>query len=276
MKSAPSSLAAGKLAAAQFGATDVLWFKEYDRKNAPPKVCEPATAANGIAIDRHGNLWIPNGQANTTTEYGPDCGNPKRTIVDTTGEPADVAFDKNDDVYILNLNGRNGPPAVNVYDARGTQIGTLSDPSFAVLFGVRSDSHANIFVSNLTSTNVGNVVEFKGGKMPGKQLPAVQLGLPGAPTIDSSGNLVIADWLRMTIDVFAPPYDKAPRTFTLMGQSIWCPLGAYEKRLFCGDAQNGAIDVYEYPGGKYLYSYTAGLSANNLVTGVAPNPPERY
>ncbi len=275
MKSPPPGTVA-KLAAAQFGAAEVLWFKELDRNNAPPENCEPATAANGIGIDRDGNLWIPNGQGDTTTEYAPNCGAAKLTIADATGEPADVAFDKSGHVYILNLNDKNGPATVNVYDYSGKHLRTLADPSFDVLFGVRSDTNGNVFVSNLTSANVGNVVEFKGGKMPGTQLKGPQLGLPGAPALDTAGNLIIADWLNMTIDVFPPPYKSSPKTFTLMGQSIWCPLGRDERRLFCGDAQNGAIDVYDYPSGKYLYSYTSGLSANNLVTGVAPYPTAPY
>ncbi len=272
MKAAPA-FAATRTAVAQFGASNVLWFWEYDRQNHPPTVCEPASSTNGIRIDTSGNLWVPDGRANTTTEYAPNCGAAKLTINDATGEPADVGFDNKNHVYILNINNHNGPPTVGVYTAAGKRIGTLGDPSFNSLFGVGADARGNVFVSNLTTGNVGNVVEFAGGKMPGKQLSGVSLGLPGAPAFDSSNNLIISDWLRMTIDVFAPPYKNAPTTSTLQGQSIWCPLDHGGKHIFCGDAQNGSIDVYGYPGGAYLYSFTAGLSANNLVTGVAPDPP---
>ncbi len=272
MKPAPASVPMG-LAAAQFGGTSVLWFKEYDRQNAPPKVCEPASSTNGIAIDKTGDLWVPNGRTNTTTEYGPQCGAAKLTIADPTGEPADVGFDNKEHVYILNINDHSGAPTVGIYTLTGKQIGTLKNATFNSLFGVGTDSMGNVFVSNLTSNNVGNVVEFAGGKMPGKQLSGIALGLPGAPAFDSSNNLIISDWLALTIDVFAPPYTKAPKTSTLMGQSIWCKLDHAGKHLFCGNAQNGSIDVYAYPGATYMYSYTSGLTANNLVTGVAPNPP---
>jgi hypothetical protein len=46
--------------------------------------------------------------------------------------------------------------------------------------------------------------------------------------------------------------------------------------VYCGDAENGSIDVFKYPGGKYLFSYTAELSASALVTGVAPSPTWAY
>jgi hypothetical protein len=276
MKSPPAGNASpGRphIAVAQFGSTSVLWFHLNDKKNKPPVTCEPASSTNGIAIDRAGNLWVPDGRANTTTEYAPNCGSAKMTIPDPTGEPADVGFDGSNRVYILNLNNVSGPPTVEYYNrTTGAQLGTLSDPSFNVLFGIGTDNMGNVYVSNLTTTNVGIVIEFPHGKMPGSQLSGVNLGLPGAPTFDHANNLIIADWLHKTIDVFSPPYTGSPTTATLMGASIWCKLNHEQSHLYCGDADNGSIDVYNYPGDAYNYSYTSGLSPNNLVTGVAPAP----
>ena len=173
MKPAPMEEDAGNaqhIAVAQFGGSSVLWFHLNDKANKPPAICEPASSTNGIAIDRGGNLWVPDGRANTTTEYGPNCGAAKLTIPDSTGEPADVGFSGNS-VYILNLNNISGAPTVEVYNKdTGKQVGTLSDPSFAVLFGIGTDRQGNVFVSNLEQSNVGNVVEFPKGKMPGTQL----------------------------------------------------------------------------------------------------------
>jgi hypothetical protein len=257
---------------AQFGGGSVLWFKKSNRKNTPPIVCQPASSTNGIRVDRQGNLWVPDGRANTTTKYAPNCGAALMTIADTTGEPADIALDPTGNVYIMNINNLSGPPTVAVYKPTGKQIRTLSDASFNVLFGVGSDRNGNVFVSNLTTGNVGNVIEFAKGKMPGKALTGIALGLPGTPAFDSKGNLIISDWLNATIDVFAPPYNGAPATSPLMGASIWCPLDKPGKHIYCGDAENGSIDVYGYPGGAYQYSYTAALSASQLVTGVSPFP----
>ena len=277
MKAAPAhSVGLSGFAVAEFGASSVFWFKGHDRKGRPPVVCEPADSTNGIRIDRDGNLWVPDGRADTTTEYGPNCGAAKLTITDPTGEPADVAFDRKHHVYILNINDTSGPPTVNVYTSAGKHLSTLSDPSFAVLFGVEADNKGDVFVSNLTSSNDGIVVEFPHGKMPGTQLSGVNLGLPGVPAFDSKDNLVITDWDRSTIDVFAPPYTNAPTTFPLMGASIWCPLDRPQRHLYCGDGENGSVDVYAYPAGTYLYSVTASLSASALVAGVAPDPPAPY
>jgi hypothetical protein len=279
MKPPPANVAkaAQHIAVAQFGGSSVLWFMLNDKKNKPPTTCEPASSTNGIAIDRSGNLWVPDGRANTTTEYAPGCGAAKLTIPDPTGEPADVGFDGKSRVYILNLNNKSGPPTVEFYNSTtAKQLGTLSDPSFNILFGIGTDRLGNVFVSNLTKNNVGIVIEFPKGKMPGKQLSGVALGLPGAPAFDASNNLIISDWLNKTIDVFTPPYKSSPTTATLQGASIWCKLDRAGTQLYCGDADFGAIDVYAYPGDAYLYSYTAALSASALVTGVAPDPAAPY
>jgi len=278
MKPPPTDGAtAARIAVAQFGSSSVLWYPLNDKKNAPPTVCEPATSTNGIAIDRYGNLWVPNGIANTTTEYAPNCGSAKQTIPDKTGEPADVTFNGTNHVYILNLNNKSGPPTVEYYNATtGAQLGTLSNSSFYNLEGIGTDRLGNVFISNLTKNNVGIVLEFPKGKMPGTQLSGVSLGLPGAPAFDRSNNLIIADWLRNTIDVFAPPYNGSPSTAPLEGTSIWCKLNYGQSHLYCGDAANGSIDVYSYPGNAYQYSYTSGLSPSALVTGVAPYPAAPY
>jgi hypothetical protein len=276
MRPPPKNAQNAGLAVAEFGGSSVLWFKQNDRKNQPPKVCEPASSTNGIRIDRYGNLWVPDGKTDTTTEYTPNCGAAELTITDTDGEPADVGFDRKNRVYILNLTGLYQTPTVDVYTAKGAARGSLTDPSFDELFGVNSDNHGNVFVSNLTSSNHGNVVEFKGGKMPGTQLSGISLALPGVPAFDSADNLIISDWGRATIDVFAPPYSSAPKTAPLMGSSIWCALDHQQQQLYCGDAGHGSIDVYAYPSLKYRYSFTNGLSASALVTGVAPDPPEKY
>ncbi len=276
MREPPKGTRRPHLAVAEFGANSVLWFPANDRKNKPPAICEPADSTNGIRIDRQGNLWVPDGRADTTTEYAPHCGAAELTIPDPTGEPADVAFDRDDHVYIMNINDISGPPTIDVYTTAGKHLRILGDPSFDVLFGVASDNRGNLFASALNGNNQGIVVEFPGGKMPGTQLPGITLELPGVPAFDSANDLVIADWGNLTIDVFAPPYSGPPSTSQLRGSSIWCPLDHQQRHIYCGDADNGSIDVYGYPGGSYLYSYTAGLSPSALVTGVAPDPPEAY
>lgn len=276
MKLAPAGTGRAGLVVAQFGGSSVLWYKLRNDSNAAPTTCEPADSTNGIRIDSQGNLWVPDGKADTTTEYAPHCGAAKLTIPDPTGEPADLTFDLKGNVYIMNLSNHSGPPTVQVYTQSGKFLRTLKQATFKTLFGVGTDRLGNVFVSNQELSGKADVVEFLHGKMPGKVLTGISLELPGVPVFDSANNLIISDWEALTLDVFAPPYTAAPKTFPIMGSAIWCPLGPSGQRIYCGDAQNGSIDVYGYPSGKYLYSFTNALSASALVTGVTTAPAAPY
>jgi hypothetical protein len=235
----------------------------------------PGTSVNGIATDRAGNLWVPNGTGGGqgyTQEYAPNCGAAMLKITDPNGQPADAGFDSKHDVYILNIFDAAGQPgSVNVYDAHGTLLRSLTDPSFSELIGIATDSHDNVFVSNRTSQGVATVVEFPGGKMPGTLLSAITLGLPGAPQLDRANNLIITDWQAYTLNVYAPPYTQAPTVTPMHGLSLWCPLDRHEDHLYCADL-GGSVDVYTYPGGAYAYSFTNGLVPSGFATGSAVNP----
>ena len=77
----------------------------------------------------------------------------------------------------------------------------------------------------------------------------------------------------MTLDVYAKPYTGTPTVTPMAGLSLWCPLNRMETRLSCPDLGTGAVDVYRYPGGTYLYSYSNGLSPSGFATGAANDPP---
>jgi len=182
-----------------------------------------------------------------------------------------------DRVYILNLNNVSGPPPFNFYNSANVSCLARSaiHPS-TICLALGPDRLGNVFVSNLTTGNIGSVIEFPHGKMPGVQLSGVSLGLPGAPTFDSKNNLIITDWLRETIDVFSPRTPGRQPRRRLWDRRSGCKLNHQQSHLYCGDADLGSIDVYAYPGNAYKYSYTAGLSSSALVTGVAPAPPAAY
>jgi hypothetical protein len=72
---------------APIGTTTVYGYQRNNRTNQPP-VCTvgPFVSVNGgIAVDRSGNLWVPDMGAvpKTVTEYGPDCGAAK-TVLSTS------------------------------------------------------------------------------------------------------------------------------------------------------------------------------------------------
>jgi hypothetical protein len=265
----------GDLYVSQFSGTPVQEYHLHNKKNGPPLCSLGGKGVNGIAVDPSGNLWVPNGTGGGqgyTQEYAPNCGAAMLQITDNNGQPADVGFDGHKNIYILSIYGKSGAPgSVNVYNSAGTLLRSLSDPTFSELIGIATDSHNTVFVSNRESNGDADVVEFPRGKMPGTVLSAVTLGLPGAPQLDKSNNLIITDWEAFTLNVYAPPYTGPPAVTSMVGLSLWCPLDRKETLLYCADT-SGSVDVYDYPSGKYAYSFTNGLSSSGFATGSAAAP----
>jgi hypothetical protein len=260
----------------QFSGTPVQEYHLQNPSNGPAVCSLPGTSVNGIAVDAHGDVWVPSGTGGgqgTTQEYGPGCGAAKRKIVSPNGQPADVAFDHQGHAYILNIFGAQGAAgSVNVYNAAGSVIRNLTDPSFNELIGIATNGHDDVFVSNRSTDGTATVVEFTGGKMPGTLLGNISLGLPGGPTFDKSNNLIISDWEAYTLNVYAPPYTGSPTVTSMQGLSLWCSLNRSERLLSCADLGSGAVDVYAYPGATYQYSYNNGLSPSGFASGIADRP----
>jgi hypothetical protein len=260
----------------QYSGTPVQEYHLQNQSNGAPVCTLPGEAVNGVGVDPRGDVWVPSGTGGGqgyTQEYGRTCGDAKRKIVDPNGQPADAGFDRKGDVYILSIFGRSGAPgSVDVYNAKGALIRSLTDPTFNELIGIGTDSHDNVFVSNRESNGVATVEEFPGGKMPGTLLGNVSLGLPGAPELDKNDNLIITDWNAYTLNIYAPPYTGAPIVTAMQGLSLWCSLDRGERLLSCANLGTGAVDVYEYPGATYEYSYDNGLSPSGYATGVADRP----
>jgi hypothetical protein len=265
----------GYLYVGQFSGTPVQEYHLDNKRNKAELCSLSGTSINGIAVDPIGNLWVPNGTgggAGYTQEYAPNCGKALLDIADPNGQPADVGFDRQRHIYILNIFGVAGAPgSVDVYDSSGKLLRTLSYSTFNELIGIATDSHNNIFVSNRDSQGDADIVEFPHGKMPGTLLSGIVLGLPGAPQFDRSNNLIITDWNNYTQNVYAPPYNGSPAVTPMQGLSLWCPLDRKETHLYCADL-GGSVDVYAYPSGTYQYSFTNGLSPSGFATGAATDP----
>ncbi|HEY3676341.1 MAG TPA: hypothetical protein VGK84_10165 [Candidatus Tumulicola sp.] len=267
--------AKGYLYIGQFSGNPVQEYHLNNKRNKPAVCSLGGTSINGIATDRAGNLWVPNGTGGGqgyTQEYAPNCGKALLNIADPNGQPADVGFDRQHHIYILNIFGAAGAAGqVDVYDGTGKLLRTLTYSTFNELIGIATDSHDNIFVSNRDASGDADVVEFPHGKMPGSMLGGVVLGLPGAPQFDRSDNLIITDWNNYTLNVYAPPYNGTPVVTPMQGLSLWCPLNRQETHLFCADL-GGSVDVYVYPSGTYAYSFTNGISPSGFATGAATDP----
>jgi len=235
---------------------------------------------NAIEVDSTGELWIPqvtSGGVSEITSNAPNCGAAGTKLSDPNGQPADIAFASTGVRYVSDLLG-NGSVAgdISVYPKGKTKPSSkLTNSAVFFSLGVAVDSHNNVFQSFVNQAGTkGGVLEFVGGKMPGKVVKGIKLTEPGTLIIDKSDNLIVTDQVANTLDTYAPPYTTAPATFPLKGQSIQCSINAAETNIACADRANDTADIYNYPSGTYIFSFNAKLSGTLTTIGIAQDPRE--
>jgi hypothetical protein len=164
---------------------------------------------------------------------------------------------------------RAAPRVTSTFSTTSNSV-FLTNPQIFFANGIGVDSKDNVYVSFFTQASTTGVMEFKGGQMPGTVLKHIKNGAPGAIAFDKTDHLIITDDAAVTLNVYAPPYDKMPKTYPIQGHSPQCSLNKAQTNLACGDKTNTAVDIYSYPAGKYLYSFNNGLTAT--VIGTAQDP----
>jgi hypothetical protein len=269
----------------EFGAT-INQYRTYNPHNLPPRCTIPNGDYGplGMTTDANGTLYFTADfiRAKGVATYGRNCGAPGTRYVENDGNPQDPVVDGST-LYLTTLLGYNqeDPAEIFVFSLAPVvgdhhALRKLSHPSVLTGVGVAVDSHHNLFWSAASQNfNDGFVIEFMNGQMPGKLLPATKLGTdyPGGVMIDHADNLLLIDQNTNTVLMFAPPYTNRPfKTISLMGHALYCALGVSQGRLYCMDVEYGAVDVYTYPGGDYLYSYNNGMEAQSAI-GIAIQAP---
>ena len=263
------------------GGTTVYGYARANQGNNPP-VCTigPFQSLNGgLGVDQSGNLWVPDEGANpkTVTEYGPNCG-PSKTVLTISGDtlPDNVAFDTNGHVYVSDAVANSGGPG-NILQYTGTTLtSTLTDPNIQTPQGLAVDASNNVWVSYRDPGSTGTyVAEFVSGKMPATLFHNIALALPGSLQFDKNQNLLALDpgTGTGTLDIYAPPYTQSKPTSQLVLENAptMCTVGGAQARLYCSNAFFSKVDIYTYPAGKYLYSYSNGLTGMSPF-GIANDP----
>jgi hypothetical protein len=256
-------------------------YKAANTKNVKP-FCSIAdlTGVNAIAVDSTGELWIPQqtpAGVNEVTSNAPGCGKAGVTLSDPNGQPADIGFAASGIDYVSDIESNgSGAGDISIYPKGATSpSGTLTNKAVFFSLGVAVDSKGNVYESFIDSAQTGGgVIEYAGGKMPGKLVKGIKIAEPGTLIIDAKDNLITTDQTALTVDTYAPPYTKAPTTFPLKGKSIECSIDKAETDIACGDVANDSADVYKYPSGTYSYSFNTGLPSTLTTIGIAQDPTE--
>ena len=272
----------GQIFVSAYNSSSSTPVNDYNANNNKNKgtICQITSVGEGInamGVDGADELWVPQGLDPKSgvadiVSYAPNCGAQGVTLSDSKGQPAGIGFASDGTRYVNNILGPSSSAGNVAVYAKGKTKPSRYLTNSAIFYanGIGVDSKGNVYLSFFTQASTTGVMEFAGGQMPGKVLKNVKNGAPGAIAFDKSDNLIITDDSAVTLNVYAPPYTKAPKTYPLQGHSPQCSLNKAQTNLACADKTNTSVDVYSYPAGKYLYSFNNGLVAT--VIGAVQDP----
>jgi hypothetical protein len=207
----------GQIFVSAYNPSGSIPISDYNASNQQNKgsICQITSVGEGInaiGVDGANELSVPQGLDLKTgvpdvVSYAPNCGAAGKTLSDSKGQPAGIAFAPNGTRYVNNILGpSNTAGNVAVYPPskkKPTRFLTNSQIFFANGIGV--DSKGNLHVSFFTQSSTTGVMEFKGGQMPGTVLKNIKNGAPGAIAFDKSDNMIITDDSAVTLNVYARP-----------------------------------------------------------------------
>ncbi|HEV3153153.1 MAG TPA: hypothetical protein VGZ02_05070 [Candidatus Baltobacteraceae bacterium] len=224
---------------------------------------------NALAVDTKGNLWVVNVDGRNVAEYAPGSTKPSFKITRGLNNPLTVAVGNDGTVYISDINDTTG--AGKIFEFPEHQITpsfTISLP--AAVIGLAVDAKNNVFATTANlSTGASRVLEFAPKSTKGTDL-GIKLKFAGRMAVDSKDNLIIIDQTAPAVEVFAPGSNKPSNEITSgFTDPFGVALNHDSTRLFVGDGAGDTINVYTYPGLKFLNK----IARTAATFGVAVNPP---
>jgi hypothetical protein len=259
--------------ASYFGnAVDI--FPEYG-KNAPPigQITDGINKPYGMAVDRHGDLFVTNSGSNTVTVYPRGSTSPSKTYSIGLQYPLDVAVGDDGTVYVSCY--RPGFVVEYAPDDMNPSR-TISVPN-AGPFGIALDASNNLYINFPT---LGVLKYARGsGSLSGTNLGIIlpEQGNSRGIAFDRAGDLLIAvERVPYPGSVYVyPPGSNTPSTKSITSSFIsepaWLAFDRSGERLFLSD--DDEVHEYRFSDGKALTSEKQGTAS--APSGVAVDPPER-
>lgn len=243
----------------------VLKNKSYQRRG---EITSGLNGADGIWVDKHGNLYVANYNGQNVTEYRRGGFVPSCTYSEGLADPIDVTTDKAGNVYVANAGIYSSYPGyIYEYPQCRNSVSKIYDVTGDPV-GVAVDGQGDVFVSYLIESH-GFFEEFKGGSVQGISLGAT-VGFAGGLVLDNRGNLIAVDQ-DGSIVVIAPPYSHATLLVGGLSQPFHDALNKRENRLFATDFASSTVSVFDYPSGRLVTTLGSGNGIYGAA-GVAESP----
>jgi hypothetical protein len=184
---------------------------------------------------------------------------PIATLGVTAGEPADCAVDATTgDVAVTIL-----PNDDVVIFKPGSKSGTIRDSGLIENYFDGYDASGNLFVDGFSSRDAFRLVELPNGSSKFQRITTSKsVQFPGSVQWDGK-YLTILDQLTNTIDQFAVSGTKAALkgSVSLSGASDCVQTWISRPYVYCADAGNNDVAVYNYPAGGAALATLTGTNA---------------
>jgi sugar lactone lactonase YvrE len=227
------------------------------------------TNPQGLAVDRTGNLYVVDQNANDVLVFHKGKKVPFRTLTDTNGIAFQIAVGRDGTVYLTNEFDNNlGNGNVNEYAPGSTQPSkTLHNSRFNTVEGVGLDSNNNLYVTFDDNHVVGRIEEYAPGSSVGKLL-LPKLKAAGGITFDSADDLVVCDQTAPAVKIFAqgsgnPKGEFAQRQIDPFNLA----LTKSQQQIFVTDPHSGNTYEYAYPSGTLLQTIPNNSGSNGVAVG---------
>lgn len=224
---------------------------------------------DGLAIDAAGTLYVANQCAATVTEYPAGSTSPSVTLNQGLPVPGFEAIDPQGNLWVTNT---ACPGNVVEFVPGGTSPARTITKGINCPEGIAFDAGGNMYVATQPGTWAEIAVYPPGHDRPSAFIGRGVLQAPRGVSLDPSGNVIVADYGRPGLFIFAP------QTFKLVHKSRVIPcaggtsVDTVNERLYvtCYDVAR-VVELGEYGFGKVLqnqiYNYL------NYAADVAVSPP---
>jgi hypothetical protein len=279
----PNFAVAGGVYVSEFYSTDLYGYVRQNKTNDPPScTLSGVVFPNDIASDDRGNIIVPDGGSRSVNVYkgSGQCGSLIGSFHDRSGQPSDAT----------SMNAEKGEIAVaHIYSSKGfghrggtvtvcTIAGSCATPlvnaNMYEVAGVAMSRSGDCWVTALNGSGTPTMTYFQGCQGAGVTATGFRNANVGGLDIDNQGNIVSISSYDAKVYVYSgcnPACKLVSGPFNLNGEAIFGHLNRQAMALATADFQYGQVDVYMYTPKKikYLYSFNNGLSATDVVEGVA-------
>jgi hypothetical protein len=279
----------GGVYASQYDGNTVYCYPHNNMSNGAPvgSITVGNVEPQGIASDAAGNFIFPEGYANLARQIqvyqGPGlCGAEVGFFLDAYGQPDDAssADAVNGNIAVANMYDANGAGSISVCTLASGCGTNLTNANMYEVAGVTTDNNGNCWASGVNEKGTATLTYFKGCSGKGKAATGFVNPYFGGLDIDKNGNLVSISAFDAAVYIYHgcnPACTMVGGPFALQGQSLFGHLNNQSMTYSVADYQYGQIDVYQYSttGLTYFYSFNNGLTAGDMVEGVAVAPRSR-